>query len=152
MTKRIVAKTGEYQKEGQTKGEYTKLGVMLSNDNGEYMLLDPSISLAGVLIKQNALAAKTNGQQRDMVMISIFTDDNQQQGQQQNQQQQQNNGGFQNQQQGQQQQAPQQQGGWQQPASQTPQQGFQQKAPVDPNNASSFQSAPPQRQDDTPAF
>jgi len=103
MAKRIVAKTGEYQKDGQTKGEYTKLGVMLNNDNGEYMLLDPSVSLAGLLIKQNALAAKTNGQQRDMLMVSIFDDDNQnqQQGQQNNQQQapqQQNNqGGFQQQ-------------------------------------------------------
>jgi len=97
MSKRIAAKTGEYQKDGQTKGEYTKLGVMLNNSNGEYMLLDPSISLAGVLVKQNALAAKTGGQQRDMVMISIF-DDNQQQGQQQQQQpqQQQQQGGFQN--------------------------------------------------------
>ena len=79
MAKRIVAKTGEYQKDGQTKGEYTKLGVMLSNDNGEYMLLDPSVSLAGVLIKQNSLAAKSGGQQRDMLMVSIFEDDNQQQ-------------------------------------------------------------------------
>ena len=94
MAKRIVAKTGEYQKDGQTKGEYTKLGVILNNDNGEYMLLDPSVSLAGVLIKQNALAAKTSGQQRDMLMESIFEDDNQNQGQNNNQQQQ-NNGGFQ---------------------------------------------------------
>ncbi len=77
MTKRIVAKTGEYQKEGQTKGEYTKLGVMLNNNNGEYMLLDPSVNLAGVLIKQNSLAAKNGGQQRDMIMVSIFDDDNQ---------------------------------------------------------------------------
>lgn len=96
MAKRIVAKTGEYQKEGQTKGEYTKLGVMLNNDNGEYILLDPSVSLAGLLIKQNALAAKSNGQQRDMVMISIFEDDNQNQnnnqGQNSNQGQQQNSG------------------------------------------------------------
>ena len=104
MAKRIVAKTGEYQKDGQTKGEYTKLGVMLNNDNGEYMLLDPSVSLAGVLIKQNALAAKTNGQQRDMLMVSIFDDDNQNQGQGAPQQQ--------GQQVGYQQQAPQQQGGY----------------------------------------
>ena len=98
MAKRIVAKTGEYQKDGQTKGEYTKLGVMLTNDNGEYMLLDPSVSLAGVLIKQNALAAKTGKDQRDMVMISIFDDDNNAQGaQNQGQQQQQNTGGFQQQ-------------------------------------------------------
>ena len=95
MAKRIVAKTGTYQKDGQEKGEYTKLGVMLSNDNGEYMLMDPCVNLAGVLLKQNALAAKAGGQQRDMVMISIFDDDNQQQ-QNQGQQQQ---GGFNNQQQ-----------------------------------------------------
>lgn len=99
MAKRIVAKTGEYPKDGQIKGEYTKLGVMLSNDNGDYMLLDPTVNLAGVIIKQNALAAKSGGQQRDMVMVSIFDDDNQQQNN--NQGQNQNNGGFQ--------QAPQQQ-------------------------------------------
>ncbi|WP_287205360.1 hypothetical protein [Pseudoalteromonas sp.] len=118
MAKRIVAKTGQYQKDGQTKGEYTKLGVMLNNDNGDYMLLDPSVSLAGLLLKQNALAAKTGGKQRDMVMISIFEDDNNQQqnngGQQQQQQQQQ--GGYQQQapqqQNNQQQQAPQQQSGY----------------------------------------
>ena len=98
MSKRITAKTGEYQKDGQTKGEYTKLGVMLDNNNGEYMLLDPSVSLAGVLVKQNALAAKTGGQQRDMVMVSIFDDNQQQQqgGYQQQQQPQQQQGNFQN--------------------------------------------------------
>ncbi len=113
MAKRIVAKTGEYQKDGQTKGEYTKIGVMLNNDNGEYMLLDPSVSLAGVLIKQNALAAKTNGQQRDMLMVSIFDDDNQNQQQGQQPQQQNNQGGFNNQQQQQgQQNSQQQQQGW----------------------------------------
>ena len=101
MAKRILAKTGEYQKDGQAKGEYTKLGVMLNNNNGDYMLLDPSVSLAGVLIKQNALAAKKNQEQRDMVMISIFEDDNQNQQQNNNQGQQQNqvDGFTQNQQQ-----------------------------------------------------
>ena len=93
MAKRIVAKTGTYQKDGQEKGEYTKLGVMLSNDNGEYMLLDPCANLAGVLIKQNALAAKSGGKQRDMVMVSIFEDDNQQQ-QAPMRQQNNNQGGF----------------------------------------------------------
>ncbi len=105
MTKRIVAKTGEYTNgQNEKKGEYTKLGVILNNDNGEYMLLDPTVSLAGVLIKQNALAAKTGSQQRDMLMVSIFEDDNQ--GQQQNNQQQapNQNGYNQQQQQGYQQQ------------------------------------------------
>lgn len=125
MAKRIVAKTGSYtNNEGQEKGEYTKLGVMLNNQNGDYMLLDPTISLAGVLLKQNALAAKTNGQQRDMVMISIFDDDNKNQQSNNNQSQQQ--GGYQQQpaqQQPTRQQAPQQQGGFQQaPRQQDPQQ------------------------------
>ena len=94
MAKRIVAKTGSYQDKqtNETKGEYTKLGVLLNNDNGDYMLLDPCVSLGGVLIKQNALAAKTGGQQRDMVMISIFDDDNQKPA---NNNQHQNTGGFQ---------------------------------------------------------
>ena len=87
MTKRVVAKTGEYQKDGAVKGEYTKLGVVLSNDNGEYMLLDPSVSLAGVLAKQNAYAMKQNKPVRDSVMVSFFSDDNQQQQPQQNYQQ-----------------------------------------------------------------
>lgn len=101
MAKRIVAKTGEYtNQQNEQKGEYTKLGVILSNDKGEYMLLDPSVSLAGVLIKQNALAAKTGGQQRDMLMVSIFEDDNQQQSNQQAPQQNQQQGFNQQQQQG----------------------------------------------------
>jgi len=120
MSKRIAAKTGEYQKDGQTKGEYTKLGVMLDNNNGEYMLLDPSVSLAGVLVKQNALAAKTGGQQRDMVMVSIFDDSQQQQRQPQKS----NSQGFNS--------NGQQYGGVQQ-------QGYNQ------GNASSFNQAPPQQ-------
>ena len=107
MAKRIVCKTGEYTNaQNEKKGEYTKLGVILSNENGEYILLDPIVSLAGALIKQNALAAKTGGQQRDMLMVSIFDDDNQQQNNNQvqqgsqggfNQNQGQNQGGFQQQ-------------------------------------------------------
>lgn len=88
MGKRIVAKTGTYQKDGQTKGQYARLGVMLNNDNGEYMLLDPSVSLAGVLAKQNVMAAAEGKPARDMVMVSIFSDDDQgQQSQSQPQQQ-----------------------------------------------------------------
>ena len=77
MTKRISAKVGEYQKDGQTKGEYAQMGVILSNDHGEYILLDPTVSIAGVLAKQNALARKTGKQERDMVIASIFDDSDQ---------------------------------------------------------------------------
>ena len=112
MTKRVTAKTGEYQKDGETKGEYTKLGVVLSNDNGEYMLLDPAISLAGILVKQNALAMKQNKPVRESVMVSFFEEDNQQQQPRQAQQQAPQQGGYQQQAP---QQQPQQQGGYQQP-------------------------------------
>jgi hypothetical protein len=90
MAKRLVAKTGTYNKDGQDKGEYTKIGVILSNNSGEYMLLDPCVSIAGVLAKQNALAAKEGKPVRDSVMISIFEDEQNGQGgqQQQNSQQQ----------------------------------------------------------------
>ena len=109
MTKRLAVKVDEYQKDGQTKGKYTEIGVLMpSNDGGEYLLLDPTVNLAGVLMKQNALAAKHGKQIRDSIMVSVFD------GQQQSQQQQ--PGGFQQHQPQQsnfQQQAP-QQGGFQQ--------------------------------------
>lgn len=96
MAKRLVAKVGEYQKDGQTKGEYVKIGVILENQNGEYMLIDPSVSLSGVLVKQNAMAANSGQPMRDNVMASIFTDQNQQGGYQQNNHQQSNRqqGGY----------------------------------------------------------
>lgn len=74
--KRLTAKIGTYERDGQTKGRYANLGVVMSNDNGEYMLMDPTVSLSGILALQNAMAASTGGQQRDRVMVSIFSDDN----------------------------------------------------------------------------
>lgn len=77
MTKRLVAKVDEYEKDGQQKGKYVEIGVILSNDNGEYALLDPTINLAGVLQKQNMLGRKKQQQPRDMVAVSIFDNSNQ---------------------------------------------------------------------------
>lgn len=117
MTKRLVAVTAEYtNKEGQQKAEYTEIGVIITGKNGkDYALLDPAINLAGVLLKQNALAAKRGEAPSDRVMLSVFEQDNQQ-GQQ---------GGYQQPVQGYQQ-APQQQ--YQQaPAYQQPQQGGYQR-------------------------
>ena len=73
MVKRLMVKTGEYQKDGQTKGRYTEVGVIMSNDKGEYVLLDPAVSLAGVLAQQNAMTDRP----RDRVMVSVFENDNQ---------------------------------------------------------------------------
>lgn len=88
MSKDIVAKTGEYtNREGETKSEWTKIGVILSNQNGEYILLDPSVNLSGVLQKQNMLAVEQRkaGNEKartgKAVMCSVF-DREQNQGQQ----------------------------------------------------------------------
>jgi len=96
MTKRIMAKVETYEKDGQTKGKYVEVGVILSNQNGEYALLDPTVNLSGVLQKQNMLNSKAGQPMRDMVMVSIFEQQQQQpqqqapqQPQQQQQQQQQ---------------------------------------------------------------
>jgi len=76
MVKRLVAKTGQYEKDGQTKGRYTEVGIIMSNDKGEYCLLDPAINLAGILLQQQALAAQTGGRSGDKVMVSIFESEN----------------------------------------------------------------------------
>ena len=86
--KDIVAKTGEYQnQQGETKAEWTKIGVILSGENGDYILMDPSVSLAGVLTKQNMLAhqqrqsGNDKAKPRNSIMCSIF--DKSEQGQSQ---------------------------------------------------------------------
>ncbi len=86
MTKRLVAKTGTYTNgQNEIKGEYTKVGVLMQSNDGEFLLLDPCVNLAGVLVKQNSLAMQEGKQVRDSVMVSVFEQDNnqQQQGQQQ---------------------------------------------------------------------
>jgi hypothetical protein len=90
MAKRLVAKVGTYQKDGEEKGEYVKIGVILSNENGEFAIIDPTVNLAGVAYKQ-----RVNGiskQDSDSVMVGIFSDDRQ--GQQQQSAPPTNNGGF----------------------------------------------------------
>jgi len=116
MTKRLVAVTGEYisKQDNQQKAEYTEIGVIIvGKNNKEYALLDPSVNLAGVLMKQNALAAKRNEPPSSTVMVSLFDQDAQQQAPQ---------GGYQQQPQGYQQ-------GYQQPngPAPAPQQGGYQR-------------------------
>lgn len=101
MTKRLSAVIGEYTKDGQQKAEWANIGVIITGKNGkEYVLLDPTVNLAGVLLKQNVLAGKKNEAPSDMVMTSVFEEN---QGANNNQQQQggyvpqQQNGGFQQQ-------------------------------------------------------
>ena len=75
MAKNLVAKTGEYQKGGETKGSYTRIGVMLESENGEYILLDPAVNLSGCLQKQNMLNVGNGREARDMLMVSLFSDE-----------------------------------------------------------------------------
>lgn len=104
MSKRLAAKTGEYQdkQSGETKGDYVQIGVILNNNNGDdFLLLDPTVSLAGVLAKQNALEFKKGGTMRDNVMCGIYEEqpkqNNSNQGGFNNQNQNHNQGGFNNQ-------------------------------------------------------
>ena len=75
--KRITAKIDEYQKDNQTKGKYVDIGVVLSNSNGEYILLNPTVDLSGVLMRQRILAQKNGKKVMDSVACSIFDNNNQ---------------------------------------------------------------------------
>ena len=77
--KRITAKIGEYQKDGGTKGKYVDIGVIMSNNNGEYVLLNPNVSLSGILQQQNLLAASKQQLSKGRVIASVFDSNRQQQ-------------------------------------------------------------------------
>lgn len=93
--KDIVAVTGKYTKDGQEKANFTKIGAIgFSQQSGkEFVLLDPTVSLSGVLAKQNALAVQNGEQQRDNIMCSVIDKSARHQAQQYNQQPQQQQGG-----------------------------------------------------------
>lgn len=77
--KKLSVANGTYQKDGVEKTNWVSIGVINTNQNGkEYMLLDPTINLAGF--------PREAGQKN--VMVNIF-DDTQQPQQQQYQQPQQ---------------------------------------------------------------
>lgn len=96
MTKRLSAVTGNYtNQQGEQKAEWTNVGVIITGKNGkEYALLDPSVNLAGVLLKQNQIALKKGEQPSDMVMLSVFDEQQNQQQQPQQRYNQQQQGGF----------------------------------------------------------
>lgn len=87
MARRLAAITGEYisKQDNQQKAEWSNVGVLITGKNGkDYVMLDPAVNLAGILIQQNLLAAQRNEAPSKMVMLSVFDDDaNQQNGNQQ---------------------------------------------------------------------
>ena len=132
MTKKIVAVVGEYtNQQGEQKAEFCDIGIINVSQNGkEYALLDPAISLSGVLAKQNALAAKRGEEPRNMIMCSLFE-------RQQNQPQQGAHG--------------QQQGGYgQNNGYQAPQQNYQQPQQQAPQNYQQPQRQPHQQSNQAP--
>lgn len=44
----LAVKTGEYEKDGQTKGRYKNVGALWKNDNGHFITLDKTFNPAGV--------------------------------------------------------------------------------------------------------
>ena len=44
----LSVKVGSYEKDGQTKGKYKNIGVMMDSANGPYILLDKTFNPAGV--------------------------------------------------------------------------------------------------------
>ena len=89
--KRLTARVENYQdQQGQTKGKYVDIGALgMSQAGKEYILLDPSVNLAGVLFKQNLMAHGEGKPPNKNVMVSVFDNSQQQwqQPQQQNNQQ-----------------------------------------------------------------
>jgi len=70
-------------KQGEEKTKYVKIGTIREGQNGEYMLIEPTVDLAGCLALQNMMNHKQGKEVRTNLIASIF---DRQQGQQQAQQ------------------------------------------------------------------
>lgn len=65
--KKLMIKQGEYTtKDGVVKGNWKQIGIIKSNDKGEFALLDPTVNLAGF-----------DRQGKDMLMVAVFDDNKQ---------------------------------------------------------------------------
>ena len=58
----LVVKTGEYQKNGETKGRYENVGSVMQGEKGPYIILKRTFNPAGIINPDN----------RDSVLISCF--------------------------------------------------------------------------------
>ena len=59
----LAAKVGTYEKNGETKGRYKNVGLILENEEGKKMvMIDPTFNFAAV--------RREDG--KDMVMVSMF--------------------------------------------------------------------------------
>jgi len=87
MNKDLVVKTGTYRDKGTgtEKGEYTKIGTMLESENGEYILMDIGVDLAGLYIKQSKMNREAGKETKGAsLMVGVYAREsrmNQDQGQ-----------------------------------------------------------------------
>lgn len=81
----LAVKTGEYtDRDGQSKGRYMNIGIMMDGDKGPYILLNRTFNPAGV----------PGNSDRDNIIVSLFEPRQEGQGQGQGQaQQRQSSGG-----------------------------------------------------------
>lgn len=62
--KDLVVKTGEYQKDGQTKARYENIGSIFEKDGKQFILMKRTFNPAGV------------PSDRDTIMVGMFDADN----------------------------------------------------------------------------
>jgi len=60
----IAVKTGEYIKDGETKGRYENIGAVMKGDDGSFVILKRTFNPAGV----------PNPENRDTLIASLFSD------------------------------------------------------------------------------
>jgi hypothetical protein len=60
----LAVKTGEYEQDGETKGRYKNVGVVLEGKDGMFVMLDKTFNPAGV--------PDLNDDKRDTILISMF--------------------------------------------------------------------------------
>ena len=51
----LAVKTGEYQKDGQTKGRYQNIGAIMEGEKGSFILLDKTFNPAGIQDGKNSV-------------------------------------------------------------------------------------------------
>lgn len=95
--KKLSAAVGTYQQGNETKTRWAPVGVLGVNNNGkEYVLLDPGVSTAGLLVLQNNEAIKQGKSPSDMLMTGVFEEQQNNNPNNTQQNNQNNNQGFQN--------------------------------------------------------
>lgn len=79
--KKLSVAVGSYEKDGQQKTKWLNIGIINISQNGkEYMLLDTTVCLAGILLKQNAKSLAEGKQPSENVMVNIFDENRGNQG------------------------------------------------------------------------